>query len=133
MRAALRQWRAVMQAAEVCPDVMGRAEIVLAEVLNNITEHACRDGVAVWIDLCCDLTEAGLRIVVTDQGPPLPRHLLHPSPQPAAAPCDLGLPDLPEGGFGWPMIRALTRDLCFQRAAAGNRLSFLVPFCSAED
>ena len=85
-----------MQAAEVCPDVMGRAEIVLAEVLNNITEHACRDGVAVWIDLCCDLTEAGLRIVVTDQDPPLPRHLMHPSPQPAAAPCDLGLPDLPE-------------------------------------
>jgi serine/threonine-protein kinase RsbW len=132
VRVALRQWRVVMQAAEVCPDVTGRAEIVLAEVLNNITEHTCLDGMAAWIDLHCDLTEAGLQVVVADEGPPLPRHLLHPSPQSAAAPCDLCLSDLPEGGFGWPMIRALTRDLCLQHAAAGNRLSFLVPLCAAE-
>jgi serine/threonine-protein kinase RsbW len=122
-----------MQTAGVCPDVMGRAEIVLAEVLNNITEHACLAGNALWIDLHCNLAEAGLQVVVTDQGPPMPRHLLTPPLQPPAGPCDLDLSDLPEGGFGWPMIRALTHDLCAQRVDAGNRLSFLVPRCAAEN
>jgi serine/threonine-protein kinase RsbW len=133
VRLALRQWRMALQTAEVCPDVMGRAEIVLAEVLNNITEHGCPDGIAGWIDLHCDLTEAGLQVIIADQGPPVPLHLLHPSPQPAASPCDLELLDLPEGGFGWSMIRALTRDLCLQRVPAGNRLSFLVPRGAAEN
>jgi serine/threonine-protein kinase RsbW len=153
VRAALRQWRLAMQAAHACADLTGRAEIVLAEVLNNITEHG---GATDWVGLRCQMDRAGLRVTVTDRGRPLPPELLIPaSPAPASVPTasvtpaspapaapapawpapaslsplpgDLDPALLPEGGFGWQMIHLLTRDLACQRDANGNRLSFLVP------
>lgn len=127
VRAVLWRWRGWMQAAAACPDLTGRAEIVLAEVLNNITEHVAGDGPTSWIDLRCDLIEAGLSVVVADQGRPLPRHLLHQPSIPAPVPISAALADLPEGGFGWTMIRALTQDLTCDSDSRGNRLRFIVP------
>ena len=40
---------------------------------------------------------------------------------------DCALVDLPEGGFGWHLIRTLTRDLAYVRSGGCNRLSFLLP------
>ena len=38
----------------------------------------------------------------------------------------MGLHDLPEGGFGWGMIRDLTDDLSYRRDGARNELRFTV-------
>ena len=35
--------------------------------------------------------------------------------------------DLPEGGFGWFLIRTLTNDLSYLRLQEQNILSFVVP------
>lgn len=131
IRFALRQWRHAMQTAALCPDVTARAETVLAEVLNNIAEHGQQDGTTGWIDLRCDMIPSGLLLVVTDQGRPMPPHLLCPPPQGAPIPQDYPMADLPEGGFGWSIIRCLTCDLQHQSHAGGNRLSFVVPWCDA--
>lgn len=129
IRRALRQWRLAMEAAQICADVTARAETVLAEVLNNIAEHGQNDAQLGWIDLHCDLIPSGLLLVVTDQGRPLPPHLLGPPQQTAPHPGDYPLADLPEGGFGWSIIRCLVCDLHHQSLARGNRLSFVVPHC----
>jgi serine/threonine-protein kinase RsbW len=96
------------------------AEIVLAEVLNNIVEHAggprggARVAVALWP------AAAGILCRVRDDGRPLPGHDL-----PAAAP---PVPaSLPEGGFGWVLIRGLTRDLAYRRRRGRNELVFTIP------
>jgi serine/threonine-protein kinase RsbW len=34
------------------------------------------------------------------------------------------LADLPEGGFGWYLIRSLTEELSYRRSNGINRLSF---------
>lgn len=127
VRVALLRWRQWMRAAAACPDLTGRAETVLAEVLNNIAEHGAADGVAGWVELHCVLIETGLRVVITDQGRPIPRHLLLPPVVTGPAPADLGLAELPEGGFGWMLIRELTRNLTCESDSLGNRLGFLVP------
>lgn len=35
--------------------------------------------------------------------------------------------DLPEGGFGWFLIRDLTQNLSYVRDGATNRLDFVLP------
>lgn len=129
IRLALRQWRQAMETSDICADLTARAESVLAEVLNNIAEHGQDEAQLGWIDLHCDMIPSGLLLVVTDQGRPLPSHLLVPPQQAAPHPGDYLLADLPEGGFGWSIIRCLACDLQHQRLASGNRLSFVVPLC----
>lgn len=94
------------------------AQTVLAEVLNNIVEHAYaeRQGDIV-LELHVDPT--GLVCHVTDHGAPMPDECL-PSGRP---PCPQ---DLPEGGYGWFLIRSLARDLTYRRVDGQNQLSFRI-------
>lgn len=106
-------------------DDVGTIEIVLAETLNNIVEHAYgedRDG---QIELCLEPNADGLDCRVTDSGRPMPFGVA-----PAGAPADLGptRDGLPEGGFGWFLIRELSRDLVYQRIDGCNCLEFRFDF-----
>lgn len=98
-------------------------ELVLAEVLNNVAEHAYAEGPG---PVAITLTpgQAGLFCLVVDQGSAMPDGHLPDGLLPDAA---ASLEDLPEGGFGWHLIRSLTHDLAYARTGGCNRLSFLVP------
>lgn len=93
--------------------VRDAVEIAVAEALNNINEHG---GALAHLN-----GRAGpLRIDITivDHGPPLPQATLSPAaPPPAHLPTTL-----PEGGFGWPLIHALTSEVAYQRIGDENRL-----------
>ncbi len=94
----------------------GKAEIVLAEALNNIVEHAYADGKG-EIELTICLNRQGLNCKIVDHGAPMPDGAL-----PSGV---LGSPDdLPEGGFGWHLIRTLSEDLSYARVAGQNQLTF---------
>lgn len=97
-------------------DARGTAEVVLAEALNNIVEHAyaCAGG---EIELTLRLNGADLTCRITDSGRPMPGHRL-PEGRPAPPEC------LAEGGYGWHLIRSLSRDLAYDRVEGRNRLSF---------
>lgn len=100
------------------------AELVLAEVLNNIAEHAYADQVGPVTVMVRDGAQ-GIDCLVVDQGAPMPGGTLPDGSQPGRT--GLVLADLPEGGFGWHLIRTLTRNLVYTRIAGANRLSFLLP------
>ncbi|WP_274378851.1 ATP-binding protein [Alkalilacustris brevis] len=98
-------------------------ELVVAEVLNNVAEHAYA-GAPGMVELRVCRIPDGLTFEVVDHGvpmpdgtPPLGRQVLH----------DVPLDQLPEGGFGWFLIRSLTRRLDYRREPGRNRLSFLIP------
>jgi serine/threonine-protein kinase RsbW len=94
----------------------GKAEIVLAEALNNIVEHAYADGTG-EIELTICLNQRGLTCRIVDHGAPMPQEVL-----PAG---HLATPEsLPEGGFGWHLIRTLSEDLRYARVAGQNQLTF---------
>lgn len=100
-------------------DDRGTAEIVLAEVLNNVVEHAYATHSG-DIRLFLSLGDGSLHCVIEDEGHPMP------GGNPPAG----NLPDpkeMPEGGFGWHLIRILSSDLRYERDGRCNRLSFSLP------
>lgn len=97
----------------------GTAEIVLAEALNNIVEHAYADAGG-KIELALQLLHAELVCQIEDKGRPMPGGGL-----PAGELRTIGgQEDLPEGGFGWHLIRTLSHDLHYRRINGRNQLSF---------
>ena len=99
------------------PPLREDAELVLAEVLNNIVEHAY-GGVAgpIWVRA----EGAGPRVAfeVIDTGRPMPDGRAPTGRLPAHP--------MAEGGWGWHLIRALARNLRYRRAAGRNILTFSI-------
>lgn len=103
----------------------GSVHIVLAEALNNVIEHAYdfRDGGRFSLDMT--LEGDRLTAVIRDHGTPFPEGT---PPDGDAVALDGPTESLPEGGFGWFMIRELTEDLSYEHAEGCNALTlrFLV-------
>lgn len=113
-------------------DLADRAELVLAELLNNIAkhgviplpdqqDHAPSPGpVGAVIQLCLVLETGGIHCTLSDTGLAIPQACISASRCPD--------PDmLPENGFGWPLIRLLVDRLCYVRKGGRNILSFRIP------
>ena len=99
----------------------GTVEIVLAEVLNNIVEHAYAEAPG-QITLEMSLRPDKVECSICDTGAQMPGLAL---PEGKLASRD---PDnLPEGGFGWFLIRSLTEDLRYARQNDANHLYFCLP------
>ncbi len=112
------------------PQDAGTLELALAEVLNNIVEHAYA-GRSGSIALSIALHRGMLLCLIVDRGRAMPG-LTVPvgqSPTSLAAQCDL----LREGGWGWHLIRSLTQDLVYSRAGGENRLRFRIDLGAAAD
>ena len=116
-------------ASNVSDTARACVEIVLAEVLNNIVEHAFpapqeHHAAARIITLDLHAHGAALHCTIRDEGAAMPALCLPPGHCP-----DLGTApeNLPEGGFGWFLIRSLTCDLRYVREPGCNRLSFAIP------
>jgi serine/threonine-protein kinase RsbW len=108
----------------VPPEGIELAELVLAEALNNVVEHACTGtiGALVEIDVRCD--ESHLDCLIRDQGRPLPDRQV---PRGGKAKIDVPQQELPEGGFGWMLIHKLTDSISYQRSGRKNHLSLRIP------
>lgn len=125
VRAALIQINGMLCGKGVGRDDRDTCETVLAEVLNNIVEHAHAGAAEGDIVVAMARDRGGLCVDVTDDGAPMPGGRL---PEARPARLDVNRDDLPEGGFGWSLIRDLTVGLEYRRANGINRLRFRVPF-----
>lgn len=123
VRAALAEITAALAELGVAGEEVGTVELVLAEIMNNITEHAYPEGAEGVIELDIDRDGAALTFKILDWGRPMPGGLL---PEGRSHPENLPLESLPEGGFGWSLIRQLTEDLAYQRRGGANVLTFRV-------
>lgn len=102
---------------------LGSIELVLAEVLNNVVEHAYARGTGP-IEITLTPTGRHLQCRVCDQGRGMPQNAL---PKAAEIAVDGPIADLPEGGFGWTLIHKLADDIAYTRAGDTNRLTFRIP------
>lgn len=149
VRVALARVATELERHGVAPDRIGGAELVLAEVLNNIVEHAFLDmqgrgpadepgdgrgggsdsgpgGVSEGrIEIAVAAVDGRMRCDVRDNGCAMPGGKI-----PLGSPMTPGLKlsDLPEGGFGWFLIRSLVEELDYRRDGRENILSFSIPF-----
>lgn len=103
------------------PDLMGRAELALAELLNNVALHG-RDpaaGIQPMVHLSVVAQPDGLACSVSDDGGLLPRVCLTSTgPDPLTH---------PEGGFGWFLIGHLAQSLVYFRERDRNFVAFTIP------
>jgi serine/threonine-protein kinase RsbW len=123
IREALGEVRSRLSRMSLTDEEVTTVEVVLAEVMNNIAEHAYawrRDGEMI---LGVRQTRDGVLVSVTDEGLPMPDAEL-----PFGERLDPTVPlgDMPEGGFGWLIIRQLARDVAYVREGGVNQLSFRV-------
>lgn len=125
VRHALIRTDAALDAGGAAELLRIRAEIALGEIFNNIVEHAYDGAEAVHqrdILICLTLQASGIDCDVRDWGKPMPDGGLSAKPYP---PIDAGdVPGLPEGGFGWALVRDLADDLCYRREDGQNILQF---------
>ncbi|MEP4039310.1 MULTISPECIES: ATP-binding protein [unclassified Pseudophaeobacter] len=114
---AVMEW---LRGIDLPAERAGDVQIALTEAVNNIVEHAYADTLGGEISIQCDLSPKILKIRIVDTGPPLPDDEL-----PAGLPADISGPleTLPEGGFGWHLIRELTSRLHYERQLDRNLLS----------
>lgn len=124
VRETLSQARNALIARGVSEGAFGTCELVLAEVLNNIVEHAYKDTKDGQIRVELQLLDAELCARIEDTGNAMPGDRL---PDGELASLDVPTQDLPEGGFGWFMIRSITQELTYQRQDGVNCLNFTIP------
>ncbi len=124
VRDGLRAMVARPPLSDLPEDQRGVVELVLAEVLNNIVEHAYATTTGT-IEIELESIACGIACRVVDQGVTMAGNTLPPDTLPAGIG---GLTDdLPEGGFGWHLIRRLTCDMTYERRDGCNFLAFVIP------
>lgn len=102
-------------------DGLDRLQIVLAEVLNNVVEHAIVDHPDPRIEVRLTGDPKGIACTVLDDGKPMPDGVL-PAGDDTWDTVDVTA--LPEGGFGWFLIRQQVDALSYCRDADVNRVAF---------
>jgi serine/threonine-protein kinase RsbW len=125
VRAALADFSVSLTRLGIAPEHVETLELVVAEVLNNIVEHAYRDMPAGEIGIEVEARGGVILCDVTDGGAPMPGARL---PQGAHPGRGTTSDDLPEGGYGWFLIRGLARDLTYARIGGRNVLRFRIDF-----
>jgi serine/threonine-protein kinase RsbW len=149
VRGALIAVDRALDAAGFGRELRDRTQIALAEACNNIVEHAygaADDGAGygggygggygagyggggtagdamITLDVAAD--RGGLQVTLRDRGGAMPGGRVPVPDLPAVDPGDpLGLP---EGGFGWPLLRGMARALSLSRQNGQNILRFRLP------
>jgi len=121
VRDALSEIRVALDPLELNTEDHGTVELVLAEALNNIVEHAyASNATDKQIAMHCSYKEDGLHVEIIDQGAEMPGGI---APLGAPVTLDVAFEDLPEGGFGWFLIKDLAKDVSYTRQNGENRLN----------
>ncbi len=114
----VRSW---LISTNILAEVHGTTELVLAEALNNIVEHAYALQSPGQVQVNIWPHADHLTFELQDNGRPLPAWRIETAELPTL---DCEVSDLPEGGFGWFLIHHLTQALEYERCADQNRLCF---------
>ncbi|MEQ9042120.1 MAG: ATP-binding protein [Silicimonas sp.] len=121
VRRAIHEAMDSLETCNLTAEEMGSVEIVLAEALNNIVEHAYPQDKPGDIHMTLKLRRTGLLVEIRDQGKPMPNGRAPLGNHPMA---EFDDDPMPEGGYGWYLIRELVQDLVYDRRNDENFLIF---------
>lgn len=100
-------------------DATDMLRLCLAEALNNIVEHAYSGATGKPIFADIGFSEVGYEVLLIDEGKPMPDGV---APE---GTCEFDFDDienLPEGGFGWMLIRTEMDNVEYERRDGCNVL-----------
>ncbi len=125
VRASLAAMRFYLRGSGLDDGACGTAEIVLAEALNNVVEHAYAGSRTGEIRVTLAPRGGALTAEIVDWGAALPG--LSP-PTGRLPPLGGTIGAMPEGGFGWFLIRTLSHSLSYTRHGGENCLCLRLAF-----
>lgn len=121
VRAALAELLHSLSTLDLEAEELGSVELVLAEVLNNIVEHAYGGHGCGQIAIHWTFGDTGLCFRIEDTGAPMPDGR---APLRARRRAADHAALIPEGGFGWFLISGLAHDVSYDREQGCNVLGF---------
>lgn len=121
VRRAVHETMDALEGRGLTLEDMGSVEIVLAEALNNVVEHAYPPDEPGEVKLKLRLRQSGVMIEIRDRGRPMPNGRAPLGNHPMA---EFDHDPMPEGGYGWYLIRELVQDLIYDRRDDENFLVF---------
>lgn len=102
-------------------DLTADLRLAVTEVLNNVVEHSGHPAEEPVL-LHFGRDRSTWWVCVEDRGVPLPTGLLDPAPEPAEPSWSRPVDELPEGGWGWLLIRGSVDALRHVREDGRNYL-----------
>lgn len=122
VRRAIHDIEDKLVARGISSEDVGSVSIVLAEAMNNVVEHAYSEKGDGEITLVVRQRSKSLIFEVRDQGKPMPKGRAPMGNHPMT---EFNSEDaMPEGGYGWFLIRELVSDLVYDRKDDENLLFF---------
>lgn len=106
-------------------DTVDDLRLCVAEALNNIVEHAYEGDTGKPIYANVAVLDDRCEVILIDEGKPLPGYKI---PETVVDFDPLALDDLPEGGFGWMLIREQMDDVAYERREGCNVLTLAKRF-----
>jgi serine/threonine-protein kinase RsbW len=103
-------------------ECIGDVMLVLAEALNNVIEHAYGTETSGDIQIKGTLRAQTLSLQIVDKGRPFDG----PPDEVILNTEVYELSEMPDGGFGWFLIKSLTEDIHFSRDGDKNKLTLVV-------
>ncbi|MDJ0638583.1 MAG: ATP-binding protein [Paracoccaceae bacterium] len=122
VRRTIHEIEDILTGEGLASEDVGSVSIVLAEALNNVVEHAYEDGEKGEVTLVIRQRGESLIIEIRDNGKPMPKGRAPVGNHPMTEFNQFD--SMPEGGFGWFLIRELVRDLVYDRQDGENVLYF---------
>lgn len=107
------------------PLLYSDAELVIAEVLNNVEEHGYQGNLGMPVQVMTRLLDDVVIFETSDIGLPMPGLSVPLINRPET---DVPQEALPEGGFGWYLIHSLAPNPIYRRRGNTNVLTFFLPF-----
>jgi serine/threonine-protein kinase RsbW len=93
-------------------------QIVMAEALNNVIEHGFASDNSGHIGIDIEVANGSIVAEISDNG----KEFTPPEANQTPLQDNDDFDHLPEGGFGWILIREITTSYTFHRIANENRL-----------
>jgi len=102
-----------LRADGLSEEALGSVEIVLAEALNNVAEHAYPEDAPGDMRVIIKRRPKALMFEIRDRGKPMPKGRAPIGNHPMT---EFNQEDaMPEGGYGWFLIREIVSDLVYDR------------------
>lgn len=123
-REALKRLMADLGPLDLDIEEAGTVELVMAEAINNVVEHGYPDPEKGGpIRISCSHKADGLSIQMIDYGLRMPNG---ETPLGLSVQTDVDFMDMPEGGFGWFIIKDLAKDVVYRRVGDMNQLDLRI-------
>jgi len=123
MSQAVREFVEELAYAE---DLCYNADLVVSEAMTNVMVHGFRDARPEPLGLIVVAFQHGVAVLIEDHGSRIPLAVLDNMRNVVSFQQDFALSELPEGGMGLALIRAVSRRFAYRSTDTSNRLLVLL-------